>query len=667
MNHKLLTKFVFSGMEKNKKTLIPYLIAGTVTVMIFYILLSLAYCPYIYADHVEAFDGAQMIAILLEISGQIVAIFAAIFLFYANQFMIKGRKKEMGLYGVLGMSKKNITYILTAESLIHAAICLTAGITAGTFLNKLMLLVLYKIIGRAPVSGLFFSGTALKDTLLVFVLIFAVCLIYNIQSIRVGNPITLLQSDKTGEKEPKVKIFTFLLGIVTLIGGYGLALSAKSVGDALGVIFVSILLVIIATYCLFTAGSIFILKRLKKNSKFYYKTKNFISVSNLMFRMKHNAAGLASICVLSTAVILLLTCGFSLMMLIEKNVDDRYPTDMKITETVAEADQGRTDFTVMNDALKENGIETSDEIYRQYRTMIVRENGEKQEIAESGSIYVDMSSDLDTYAVSLSDYNEYAGTDLALQESEILIYSSKKEWKTGDTLDLMGKEYTVAGNADYKSLYYIVNPTMSLFEHEILVFSDDAQIQSLLKEAGQSENPTDYNIYIGYQFAERLSTEQMALLRQTVGMTGENREINFKAEEKMFFYTLYGGTFFVGMFLAALFLMATVMIIYYKQMSEGYEDQKRFQILANVGLTKAEAKKSIQTQVMLLFFLPVGAAIVHMIVASNVVRLFLRMMLVVDAFTFNLAIAVVCLIFLAVYAIVYKVTSKEYYKIVNAG
>ena len=344
MNHKLLTKFVFSGMQKNKKTLIPYLLAGTMTVMIYYILQSLAHCPYIYKDGVEAFYGAQIISILLEISGQIVAVFAAVFLFYTNQFMIRSRKKEMGLYGVLGMSKKNITYILAAESLINALISIVTGIMMGTFLNKLMLLILYKIINQPPVNGLFFSVEALKSTLVLFVILFAVSLIYNVASIRVGKPIELLQSDRTGEKEPKVKVPVFILGIITLTAGYKLALSAKSIGGAVNILFVSILLVVIATYCLFTAGSIFILKCMKKNPKFYYKTKNFISVSNLMFRMKHNAAGLASICVLSTGVILLLTCGFSLMMLIGKNIDDRYPTDIKVAETVSEAGKGMDDF-----------------------------------------------------------------------------------------------------------------------------------------------------------------------------------------------------------------------------------------------------------------------------------------------------------------------------------
>lgn len=645
-------------MQKNKKTLIPYLLAGTMTVMIYYILQSLAHCPYIYKDGVEAFYGAQLISILLEISGQIVAVFATVFLFYTNQFMIRARKKEMGLYGVLGMSKKNITYILAAESLMNALISIVTGIVMGTFLNKLMLLILYKIINQPPVNGLFFSVEALKSTLVLFVILFAVSLIYNVASIRVGKPIALLQSDRTGEKEPKVKVPVFILGIITL--------TAKSIGGAVNILFVSILLVVIATYCLFTAGSIFILKCMKKNPKFYYKTKNFISVSNLMFRMKHNAAGLASICVLSTGVILLLTCGFSLMMLIGKNIDDRYPTDIIVTETVSEAGKGMDDFAAMNKALQQDGIVTTDQIYRQYRNIMVTEKDGKQKITDPDTFDSDIASDIVTYLLSAADYNEYANTDLKLKDDEILIYSSGKEWKKGDTLNFMGKEYTVAGEADYSAICYIIDSTMSIFEREILVFPDDEQICALMAEAGQRVNPDEYEVFIGYQLEKALTAEQRETVRALVELGGLKHEaICFKSEEMSVFYTLYGGIFFVGMFLAALFLMATVMIIYYKQMSEGYEDQKRFQILSNVGLTEKEAKESIRTQVMLLFYLPVAAAIMHMIVASSVVRLFLRMILIVDAFTFNMAIAIVCVIFLVVYTIVYKITSREYYKIVN--
>lgn len=624
MNHKLLTRFVLSGMQKNRKTLIPFLIAGSITVMIFYILRSLAFCPYIYQNHVEAFYGAQTIAIILEMCSGIVGIFSAIFLFYANQFVIKGRKKEMALYGVLGMSKQNIACIMLTESLIHAFICMATGILAGTFLNKLALLILYKIIGQPPVDGILFSARTLINTLVLFAIIFVVCLIYNVSSISVGNPIQLLQSDKTGEKEPKVKKVPFITGIVTLAAGYYLAVSAQSTAEA-------------------------------------------ISVSNLMFRMKHNAAGLASICVLSTGVILLLTCGCSLMMLGEKNIDDRYPTDIKVETSVSGKEEGQKELEVMRNALTAADISTADEIYRQYRTLLVVKNGERQEYISLSQVYMEMESCVDTYLLTIDDYNEYAGTNISLAEDEILIYNSDKQWRKGDTLDFLDNEYKVAGTVNYQDVYYIINPSMALFEHEILVFSSGAQLDTFMEKAGLSEDYRSYDIYMGYQLNEELSKGQMEQLVQAANTLGENFEISFKAEEKTYFYNLYGGTFFVGIFLALLFLMATVMIIYYKQMSEGFEDQKRFHILANVGLTEREARKTIQTQVMLLLFLPVGAAMVHMIVASNVIRLFLRMILIVDALTFNAAIAVVCVIFLLVYVLVYKVTSREYYKIVNAG
>ena len=324
------------------------------------------------------------------------------------------------------------------------------------------------------------------------------------------------------------------------------------------------------------------------------------------------------------------------------------------------------DFAAMNKALQQDGIVTTDQIYRQYRNIMVTEKDGKQKITDPDTFDSDIASDIVTYLLSAADYNEYANTDLKLKDDEILIYSSGKEWKKGDTLNFMGKEYTVAGEADYSAICYIIDSTMSIFEREILVFPDDEQICALMAEAGQRVNPDEYEVFIGYQLEKALTAEQRETVRALVELGGLKHEaICFKSEEMSVFYTLYGGIFFVGMFLAALFLMATVMIIYYKQMSEGYEDQKRFQILSNVGLTEKEAKESIRTQVMLLFYLPVAAAIMHMIVASSVVRLFLRMILIVDAFTFNMAIAIVCVIFLVVYTIVYKITSREYYKIVN--
>ena len=652
-------------MQKNKKTLLPFLIAGTVTVMSFYILQSLAYCPYIYVDHKEAFYGAQTIAILLEISSEITAFFAVLFLFYANQFMIKGRKKEMGLYGVLGMSRKNITSILTAETVLNALICIVAGIAAGTFFNKLMLLVLYKVIHQPTVSGLFFSGAALKNTVILFALIYAACLIYNIRSIQVGNPITLLQNDKAGEKEPKVKVVIFLLGVITLIAGYALALSAKTAGDAINVLLMSILLVVIATYCLFTAGSIFILKRLKKNPKFYYKTKNFISVSNLMFRMKHNAAGLASICVLSTGVILLLTCGFSLMMLVEKNIDNNYPTDIKAVVSVADEKEGRENLAKVEQVLEENHIETSEEIYRQYRRLMVTKENGKFGVVSPDAGYAGMASMADTYLLSVSDYNQYAGTNLSLPSNEVLIYSTDRHWKAGEKLDFFGTEYQVAEEADYGSLFYIFDTTMSLFERQILVFSDDAQILSFVEEGGQEENLENYDVYIGYQIKGNLDAAQRENLKQQILLAAPDLKVEFKEDEKFFYYDLYGGVFFVGMFLAVLFLMATVLIMYYKQVSEGYDDKERFHILQKVGMSRDEVRKSIHSQVLSVFFLPLIVAALHTAFAFPMTTCMMTLFNLTNTALFAWCTVGCFAVFGIFYAIVYWATARAYYRIVE--
>ena len=385
-----------------------------------------------------------------------------------------------------------------------------------------------------------------------------------------------------------------------------------------------------------------------------------------MFRMKHNAAGLASICVLATGVILLMTSGFSLMMLGEKNIDDRYPTDIKIETSVADRTEGQRIQKLVQDAMDAAKVESTEAVYRQYKNILVVRNEEAQEAVSYSAGVVDMNSSIDTYLLTIADYNEYAGTDWKLSGNEILIYSSDKQWKEGDSLSFLGEDYRVVGTANYKDVHYVLDPTMSLFADEILVFSGEEQVNRILEKSGQSELNERYHVYIGYQSKDELGQEQMEELTQRLNASGTGLEVNFKKEERHFFYNIYGGAFFVGIFLSILFLMATVMIIYYKQMSEGFEDKRRFQILSNVGLAEKEAKKAIQTQVMLLFFLPVGAAVIHMIAASHVIRMFLRMILIVDSLTFNLSIAVVCVIFLVIYALVYKITSREYYKIVNA-
>lgn len=666
VNSKLLTRLTLTGMKNNRKRLIPFLMAATFTIMIFYILTSLAYTPYIISNGEEAFYGARTIAIMLKIGSRIVAFVSAIFIIYANQFVMKSRKKEMALYGVLGMSKRNITFIMILETVINILITVGIGILAGTFLNKISLLILYKIIKQTPVNGILFEAKALINTVVLFGIIFLICLIINVASIRVGNPITMLKSDKTGEKEPKVKVFTFIIGIITLGAGYYIALATHSTFAAAQTLIISILLVIIGTYCLFIAGSIFILKMLKKNERFYYKTRNFISVSNLIYRMKHNAAGLASICILSTAVILLLTCGSSLMLLGENNINNMYPTDVRVKFEDDEKKPEEYYTNIINNAIKKSDVNNAELICRQYESIMLTKEGDSY-------IYInylgDIDNNKDVYMVALDDYNRYIGKDIKLADDEILVYTTDEEYKENNQniMNICDHQYNVVGEADYKALHYIFDPIMALFERYIIVFKNEEDIDSIISGNTLTMNNSEKQTYIGYDIKGTLDKNSMNIFKETVNSIDGNATVSFKEEERTFFYNIYGGAFFVGIFMAILFLIATVMIIYYKQMSEGYEDQKRFEILAKVGLTEREAKKTIKRQVMILFFMPVIAAIIHSVVATGIIRLFLRMILVVDSAVFAAAIGIVCIIFFVIYAIVYKITSGQYYRIVYAN
>ena len=660
VNNRLLGKLVFSSMKNNKKTLVPFLLASSITIMVYYILASLAFGPYIYHNGVEAFYGAKTIAILLEMASQIIAIFSYIFIFYANQFVMKERKREFGLYGVLGLSRRNIAKLLTFESLINGGICIVSGIVAGTLLNKIMLLILYKIAKQPPVEGLFFAPMALKNALIIYVIAFVLCCIYNTLSINVGNPIDLLRSNSAGEKEPKVKWLTLLVGFAALAGGYHTALSCASASEAISYIFVAIFLVILATYCLFITGSIFLLKALKRNKKFYYKTRNFVSVSNLIYRMKHNAAGLASICILSTAVILLITCATSLMMLGRKNINIMYPNDIMIREEVEAGNVEEVYTKALSDIAKESGMEPKEIRIDTLVIDMLNNSPDGFEKLGPGDGY-DTNKQAMLYLLTAKEYEHLTGEKVELNSNQILYADTHS--RSFKSFNFCGREFEVKGLADTKKSQRVSLYEMSLYNNAYMVVADENVREELYRDI---DSPLPELVMVaGIDLKESVKKEDIPVFNANMLNRLGFENVSFKVEDEQMFVSLYGGVFFVGVFLAAVFLMATVLIIYYKQMSEGYEDKKRYEILKKVGLTDREVRFVIKRQVMILFFLPVFTAIIHMMVASKIVRLFLSVVLLVDTFTFNMSILGVALVFLFIYSLVYKITSNEYYNIVN--
>uniref|UniRef100_UPI0040559DDF ABC transporter permease n=1 Tax=Acetatifactor sp. TaxID=1872090 RepID=UPI0040559DDF len=675
MNLRLYSRLAIDNVKKNARTVLPYMIAGILSVLMYFVITSMAFNEYIYnyETGMEAFEGAQMVAIIMEMCSGIIAFFSVLFLLYANRFIMRNRKKELGLYGILGLAKYHIAIVMALESLFIMGIVIAVGLGLGIFLNKLMLLLLYKILNQPPVSGFFLNTEVVKDTLVLFVVIYLAILIYNVFQVNVSQPIALLRSEQTGEKEPKIKWGIFLLGVLTLAGGYGLALSCNNTAEAFSNLFVSVLLVIVGTYCLFIAGSIFILKQIKKNKRFYYQAKNFVSVSGLIYRMKHNAAGLAAICVLSTGVILLMACGISLFMLGENTINQLYPRDIGLTVLDATGVDREEMMKTAEDAAVQNGVTITESVsYEFYDTLIYREENHLEYREE----FTTMNDFFDLYIVTQEEYNRITGQNVVLNSGEILVYHTEKKY---DEYILPGVTLKVVGEAEKDVLMDIQDSAMALFDRLFMVVPDEDTVRLLyqtdVENAKYAEGaPAQYYgsmQYYGYNIDS--STDRQALdnmvngIEQSAAENGWSVQITVKEEAKALFYGLYGGAFFVGIFLSIFFLVATVLIIYYKQISEGFEDRKRYEILEKVGMTEAEVKATIHRQVMLMFFLPVGTAILHMLVATKIIRLFLSFAIIIDGATFMVAIAVTSLLFLAVYTLVYRITAREYYKIVYRG
>lgn len=666
MNNKLIFRLIKSSLEKNRQTRIPFFLVGVFTSMIFYMVASLAWSKYIVGENGELFYGADNIALILTIGSAVIAIIAAIIILYANMFTMKDRRREIGLYGILGLPKKSILTMLCYESLMTYGISVGGGLLIGTFLNKLMLLTLYKLVGQAPVSGLMFTPVAFVFTIALFAGIYIICLIYNMLSIHLSKPVELLHSNQTGEKEPKVKWVSLVIGVVALVAGYVVALKCKSSIEALGDIFIAIVLVIVGTYGLFTAVSIAILKWVKRNKNMYYKTNNFVGVANLMYRMKHNASGLASICVLSCAVILLISCVVSLVALGNQNIKMRCPSEVVVRYT-EEDDNTEQQFWDCVHGIE--GLETSDELQAEVWPTAM----EAVEGQYGAFQYLDEESRFDytkwkqMYFLTQETYNRFAKEPISITAGEAYVVSSTNahfsEIAIGDQI------FHVAGEAELGAMNYVRDMSMVLFDNIFIVVADETIARDLMQGVITQEgvDATKPICTSGFEVEGELTDGQMQQIRDAVAGLTDTWKVEFEKEERGYFISLYGGVLFVGVFLGVVFLVATVLIIYYKQMSEGFEDHHRYQIMKKVGLTEKEVRGSINRQVMILFFLPLVVAAVHIGVASHIIRLFMTLIVYVEPVTFYLAIAGSIAVFALVYCFVYKLTSSQYFKIVDAA
>lgn len=660
MHSLLLSKLATSNIKKNSKTYLPYILTSIGIIAMFYNMVSLAV-----NSSLKLMAGGGSMQEMLKFGTWIIGIFSLIFLFYINSFLMKRRKKEFGLYNILGMEKKHIAKIAAFETLYISIISIASGILCGLLLNKLMYLLLLKILHLEIKMGFEISPVSLILTSAVFALIFCLIFIYNMLQIKSAKPIELLSGGKSGEKEPKTKFIMTITGLICLIAAYYISLTTESPIDTLGLFFVAVILVIIGTYFLFIAGSIALLKLLRKNKKYYYKKNHFTTVSGMIYRMKQNAAGLAGICILSTMVLVTLSTTVSLYIGVEDVLRERFPKNIAVTSMINNESDGKAVISLADTVMKSENLAPDSALHYFISSMYLEKNG------NCFSNDTEASSNVNTKLVlfTLEDYNRIANKSEQLSPGQILVYS--KENTDYKTLKLGQSEYEIKGIFDSSFLDTVRISNITQISEYYVVVQDCGTIHSIrnnIKTDINDENQTPpVELYYGFDISADNDTQAELTGKLKTILTNEFEEtyVTGAAVNRNDFYQLYGCLFFLGIFLGLLFLMATVLIIYYKQISEGYDDRERFNIMQKIGMSKAEIKKAIRSQILTVFFLPLAAACVHIAFAFKIITKLLQLFNMTNISLFILCTIGVVLIFILLYTIVYSLTAKAYYKIVK--
>lgn len=642
MNNFIYEKLAVTNLKNNRKTYVPYIFTGVLTVMMFYIIDALSRGKGITQDTLK---------ICLQYATGVIVVFAVIFLFYTNSFLIKRRKKEIGVYNILGMGKRHIARMMAVETILTAGISILGGLVFGIIFGKLMYLLLLKILHNSVDMQFSVNGTAIVQTVILFAGIFLLTYLYNILQIQLVNPVELLHGGNQGEKEPKSRWLLVIVGVAALGNGYWIALTTEAPLEALLKFFVAVVCVIIGTYALFIAGSIVVLKILRKNKAYYYNPKHFTSVSGMIYRMKQNGAGLANICVLSTMVLVMVSTTVSLYAGMEDILDSRFPRDVSIVCNEADTNKEETLQRLIKEQCEKAGVKITDRVRYRYGSMNAVLKGNNLEKVEqyypdNHFYYVEM--------ITQEEYNRIEKKNVSLKEQEILTYTTNG--KCGKKqINIAGQNYQV--KKELSEMTSQPKSTAEMYKTLYIVFANAEQIERI--ESFSYADKFNLKGDDGKQ-KETLEQIQNEFYEKFPDGTMESRVLSRSS-----FYELYGGLFFIGIYLGSMFIMATVLIIYYKQISEGYDDRERYQIMQKVGMSKKEVKRSIRSQVLSVFFLPLVVAVIHVAVAFKVMTKILGVLNLTNVSLFAVCTIITIAVFAVFYIIVYSITAKEYYRIVN--
>lgn len=685
-------KLAFDGIRKNKKMYLPYILTSIGMVMMYYIIIFLQFSQSI-KDAVQSSTVSE----ILGLGSWVIAIFSCIFLFYTNSFLIKRRKKEFGLYNILGMDKHNLGIILFWETLIIAVISLVIGLAAGIVFSKLAELIFLNLLKSDVTFDLTVSSQGIGLCAIIFTVINILLFFNSLRQVRFSSAISLVRSEQTGEKPPKGNRLLGILGVLLLGGAYYISLSIKEPLQALTLFFVAVIMVIIGTYLVMISGSVLFCRLLQKNKKYYYKPNHFVSVSSMAYRMKRNGAGLASICILATMVLVMISSTTSLYFGEEDALSIRYPREINIDISTLDTDlekNGQMDNIISdiknickNHGVKETGTYTY--LSGMISGMITDDGKVETDINRidnfSNIALGDFSSVYSFIFIPVDDYNKIIGTSYTLKDDEAIIYNYRNDSRYGKNVISFnrGQSFKIVKQTDEfvidTNAAISVTPTMALIVNDI-----DNATKGLTYNAttAQKIENTGISFHRYYCFDAGVSPQQQIELSKDIAnyLDGNIEKYRADTSNRMFrstvesreqnrldFFGLYGGLFGLGIILSIVFIFAAVLIIYYKQISEGYEDQSRFEIMQKVGMTKNEIRRSINSQLLTVFFLPLIFAGMHLAFAAPIIK---KLLLLFNLTNLNLFIVTILISFAAFalfYMIVYKITSSAYYKIVSGA
>ena len=655
------SKFALNNLVKNKRFILPYIFSAIFTIASFYILTSLS----LGSNLDKLPQGISATKQVLGFGVIVIAIFSAIFLFYTYSFLIKRRVREFGLYSVLGMTKKQIARILILETIFIAVITLVFGLAFGLLFDKLMLLVLLKLFTAGVSFGFVITPIAVFLTILLFGGIFFLLLIYTVVKISRLKIVALLKEEKNGEREPKARFILAILGLGLTGYGYYLAQTIQNPIKAITMFFVAVLAVIFGTYLIFMAVSITVLKLMKNNKTFYYKPKNFISVSGLLYRMKRNAVGLANICILSTMVLVTMGTTSALYAGSEDAYNTRFPRDIIINGY--RSTEGKLTEIEKNvkKATQDAGIEAKDLVSYNMLNVVGRLNG--TEINYESEFTGSFDKLKSIVVLELKDYNKVSKEQKTLNTGETLLFIDKKGKYEANEITVQGVNLKIKEKlTDFPGA--LGTAAANVIDTYYVVVKDNADVKkiesALKKKLNMSDEEGEVYNYVGFNISDK--TKEAQVIENFKQLEKEsNINIEGKAENETNFKGFYASFLFIGVFISMIFVVSQVVIMYYKQISEGYEDKGKFGIMRKVGLTDKQIKQSIRSQVLMIFFAPLAVATLHTVVAYPFIEKILKLFLATDNNVFLIALAVTIAVFGVFYLIVYLITSRIYYRIIK--